>query len=702
MLSRLLRPQSQKIAACVVFVVSAATLALLFWKFPQGSVLPPILTLASKFHPIILHLPIGLLMGAAVLELCNGPLRRHDAALTLLLWLAFIGGIKAVIAGYLLSVGGGYASEVLGLHLWTGISVPILTFLTLLAKLHHQQKQPLMSSSLYRAPLFTTVAAVIVAGHFGGTMTHGDVLDDVKKFVKGTTLQSGTKSTVSKQSIYEAVIAPLMESKCVSCHGTAKQKGDLQLHTHAAMLLSGESGKPAFFPGKSEKSESIVRLLLPKDHEEHMPPENKEQVTPDELAVLQWWVEEGASPDMALNDPAVPQNIQEKIALIVKASADKPAGAQGETGAAGPAAAAGPVPAPPAPAAPAPAAPAVSPAPAAPAPAPAPAAAPAPAPVPAVAPAPAPAPKPAPAPAPAAPAPDMAPVQALEKELGVAILPLAQNDPSLSFNCVNVADKFGDAELAKFAPLAERLAELNLSRSKVTDAGLASLSGMKNLKKLHLPNTAITDAGLDSLLGLTKLEYLNLFNTKITDAGLTKLEKLANLKRLFVWQTGATKPAAEALHAKLPNVVINLGWDQEVRTAIVAKAPAADTPAAPAKAAAADPEKPLYETLIAPIFASKCVNCHGEEKSKGKLKMHTFADLMKNGDSGEATVVAGKSAESLIIKRALLPLEEDEHMPPSNKDQLSEKELAILKWWIDGGAKTDVKLKDAGLPDNLK
>ena len=82
--------------------------------------------------------------------------------------------------------------------------------------------------------------------------------------------------------------------------------------------------------------------------------------------------------------------------------------------------------------------------------------------------------------------------------------------------------------------------------------------------------------------------------------------------------------------------------------------------------------------------------------------MHTFADLMKNGDSGEATVVAGKSAESLIIKRALLPLEEDEHMPPSNKDQLTEKELAVLRWWIDAGAKTDVKLKDAGLPDNLK
>ena len=436
----------------------------------------------------------------------------------------------------------------------------------------------------------------------------------------------------------------MMDSKCVSCHGLEKQKGELQLHTHEAMIKAGESEKLAIIPGKSAQSESVLRILLAASHDDHMPPENKPQITAAELEVLQWWIDAGASPDLKMGDASVPDNVREKITALLAAPAIT-GGAQGEAGAAGPAGT----------------------------------------------------PAAAPAPAPAA-VPDMAPVQALEKELGVAILPLAQNDPALSFNCVNVADKFGDAELAKFAPVADRMSEVNLGRSKVTDAGLASLAGMKNLKKLHLPNTAVTDAGIDSLLVLANLEYLNLFNTKITDAGLAKLEKLPNLKRLFVWQTGATKPAAEALHAKLPGLVINLGWDQEVKTVVAAVA----APAAPTAPAVADPEKAIYETLIHPIFAAKCIGCHGEEKSKGKLKMHTFAELMKNGDSGEATVVAGKAGDSLIIKRALLPLEEDEHMPPSNKDQLSEKELAILKWWIDGGAKTDVKLKDAALPDNLK
>ena len=641
MLSRLLRPRSQKIAAILLFVLFAAALTAAFVKFPRGAPLPPFLILAGKFHPLILHLPIGMLVGAVLLECFTGPLRRHDAAVTLLLWLGFVSSMKAVLAGYFLAQPGGYPQDVLQWHLWSGISVPVLTFITLLAKLHHQQKAPLMSSSLYRVPLFTTAAALFVAGHFGGTMSHGDILKDIKTFAKQPVAASlvTVGSPLTDLVIYDAVIAPMMESKCVSCHGLEKQKGELQLHTHEAMIKAGESEKLAIIPGKSAQSESVLRILLPASHDDHMPPENKPQITPAELEVLQWWIDAGASPDLKVGDASVPDNVREKITALLAAPAIT-GGAQGEAGAAGPAG------------------------------------------------------------TPAA-APDMAPVQALEKELGVAILPLAQNDPALSFNCVNVADKFGDAELAKFAPVADRMSEVNLGRSKVTDAGLASLAGMKNLKKLHLPNTAVTDAGIDSLLVLTNLEYLNLFNTKITDAGLAKLEKLPNLKRLFVWQTGATKPAAEALHAKLPGLVINLGWDQEVKT-VVAAAAAPAAPTAPAAPVAADPEKAIYETLIHPIFAAKCIGCHGEEKSKGKLKMHTFAELMKNGDSGEATVVAGKAGDSLIIKRALLPLEEDEHMPPSNKDQLSEKELAILKWWIDGGAKTDVKLKDAALPDNLK
>ena len=293
----------------------------------------------------------------------------------------------------------------------------------------------------------------------------------------------------------------------------------------------------------------------------------------------------------------------------------------------------------------------------------------------------------------------------MEKELGITILPVSQTETALVFNCVNVADKFGDAELAKFAPIAGRMAEMNLSRSKVTDAGLAALAGMKALKRLHLQNTSVTDAGMEQLSGLAALEYLNLFGTKVTDAALLKFEKLSALRKLYLWQTAVTKPAAEALFAKLPEITINLGWDNEVKKAMAA-APVPAPPPAPAPAPAApmplDPEKPIYAGLIAPMFEGKCTSCHGDKKQKGKLAMHTLELLMKGGDSGEKTIVPGKSAESLVIKRISLPETEDEHMPPKDKPQLTEKEVKILKWWIDNGAKTDVKIKDAGLPDDLK
>ncbi|MES2708556.1 MAG: c-type cytochrome domain-containing protein [Verrucomicrobiota bacterium] len=654
MVSSLLLPQVQKTAAALVFTAFAAALISFFIIFPQGSAVPLAVKVSGNFHPLILHLPIGMLLGAVVLDIFNGPGRRHESAVNWLLWLGLLTGAVTALFGYFLGIAGDYAKETLTWHMWTGISVPVLTFLTLLAKLHYDQKQPHMSKSLYRVPLFTTATAVMVAGHFGGTLSHGDILKDVKVLISSrSTSGPSIAQAVETRTVYDAIIAPLMAKKCTSCHGEEKQKGDLQLHTLEAMLKAGESEKSAIIPGSSATSESIVRLLLPLDHEEHMPPEGKAQLNADEQEVLRWWIDAGARKDLKISDPQIPSAVQVKmISLAVPGIALAP-GAHGDTGPAGEEGKPG-----------------------------------------------------APAAAGAAPAPDMAPVQALEKELGVAILPLAQNDAALTFNCVNVADKFGDAELAKFAPLADRMSEMNLGRSKVTDAGLATLSGMKNLKKLHLPNTVVTDAGIDALLPLASLEYLNLFNTKVTDAGLAKLEKLPKLKRLYVWQTGVTKPAAEALHTKLPEIVINLGWDNEVKSAVAA-VPAAVAAAAaptvnPAPAAAADPEQPVYVALIQPIFVAKCAGCHGEDKKKGKFQMHTFEALMKNGDSGKPAVVAGKSGDSLIIQRALLPKDEDEHMPPSNKDQLTDKELGLIKWWIDSGAKTDVKLKDAGLPDNLK
>ena len=61
--------------------------------------------------------------------------------------------------------------------------------------------------------------------------------------------------------------------------------------------------------------------------------------------------------------------------------------------------------------------------------------------------------------------------------------------------------------------------------SKVTDAGLKELAGLKHLHKLDLFNTKVTDAGLKELAGLKSLRELRLIATKVTAAGVAELQK---------------------------------------------------------------------------------------------------------------------------------------------------------------------------------
>jgi mono/diheme cytochrome c family protein len=156
---------------------------------------------------------------------------------------------------------------------------------------------------------------------------------------------------------------------------------------------------------------------------------------------------------------------------------------------------------------------------------------------------------------------------ALEKVRGAGAMamPLAQNINLLDVNFQSIADKTTDAQLALLAPVAQQVYALNLAGSKVTDAGLAQLAPLTNLRSLHLEKTAITDAGLVHLKGLTNLEYLNLYGTGVTDAGLANLEGLKNLRALYLWGSKATDAGAEKLQKALPQCAVNTGYKEPPR-----------------------------------------------------------------------------------------------------------------------------------------
>jgi cytochrome c553 len=106
-------------------------------------------------------------------------------------------------------------------------------------------------------------------------------------------------------------IWPLLESRCVKCHGVEKQKGDLRLDSREAALRGGETG-PALVPGKPEES-LLIKLVHHADKDRTMPP--KEKLKEKEIALLETWIKAGA--------PWTPVKSKEPAAEIAAAKGEK-------------------------------------------------------------------------------------------------------------------------------------------------------------------------------------------------------------------------------------------------------------------------------------------------------------------------------------------------------------------------------------------
>ena len=87
-------------------------------------------------------------------------------------------------------------------------------------------------------------------------------------------------------------IQPLFETKCLECHNPSKVKGDLLMDTAANLLKGGENG-PGLVAGKPDESEILKRVILPKGHDDVMPPKG-DPLAAGEIALVKQWIAEGA------------------------------------------------------------------------------------------------------------------------------------------------------------------------------------------------------------------------------------------------------------------------------------------------------------------------------------------------------------------------------------------------------------------------
>jgi uncharacterized membrane protein len=121
-----------------------------------------------------------------------------------------------------------------------------------------------------------------------------------------------------------------------------------------------------------------------------------------------------------------------------------------------------------------------------------------------------------------------------------------------------------------------------------------------------------------------------------------------------------------------------LPWNQQAR-AVRTAMPLA-TPPAESQAPAGDVD---FARDVRPIIENTCVECHGPDKVKARLRMDSVAGMQKGGKSG-ALLTPGDPENSLILRR-VLGLDGDDRMP-LDKDPLTEAQIDTLRRWIASGA----------------
>lgn len=96
-----------------------------------------------------------------------------------------------------------------------------------------------------------------------------------------------------------------------------------------------------------------------------------------------------------------------------------------------------------------------------------------------------------------------------------------------------------------------------------------------------------------------------------------------------------------------------------------------------------------FDKDIKPLFDKSCVDCHGAEKPKGKLRLDTLAGTLKGSVDGKV-LEPGKSEKSFLVANIAFLGDEDDFMPPPKDKKypkFTAEEVGIVRAWIDQGAK---------------
>ncbi len=488
-------------------LVGLATIAgLIYMPFAAGAPdpekMPDIVRFLGRFHPVILHLPIGIFSLILLQELAAMFTRNKAPRSVLPMFLGAASAVLAVLAGFLLYQGGGFQGELIEDHLWGGLAFSCAAVLTFIVRAW--TVNPGSSQAFFRILLFSSVGVMGYASHDGASITHGtgylteyapNWIRNILGLEPKVDEEDIPAKPLEEQIVYADIVQPILELRCIECHKEGKSKGKFRMDTYDLLVKGGKEGD-AIEPGNAEDSNIVFRAELPEDDEEHMPPEGKKDIEDHELAVIKWWIGQGADPVKTVGEMELPDEIREaigKLKITLKFRKDHEHGESGK--------------------------PKVD-----------------------------------------LPSDDLRKtVTELSEEFPGGLTFESQSSSNLTFTGVSLRKNLTDELFAKIGPLIPKMVSMDLSATSITDKSIALLAPAKDLRMIRLSETGITDASMDTLVTLTNLESVNLYGTAVTDAGVKKLSALPNLKRLYLWQTDVSPEAIAELQKAIPELEIVTG-----------------------------------------------------------------------------------------------------------------------------------------------
>ena len=263
-----------------------------------------LLVFLGRFHPLLVHLPISFLLLGLLLEVISRMQRYSELrpAVSFVLFLGAISAVFAVFAGLLLAATGDYGGDDLWWHKWLGIGVAVTAVVAYWLKKRSIKTEDMVMRRAYAGVLTMSGALLIVASHFGGSLTHGSdyltsYMPEPLRSIAGIEPREEAKpivlENVDEAHVYNDIIHPILDARCISCHNPQKKKGDLLLTNPENILAGGENGE-ILVAGNTENSELFRRLQLPEDHDDHMPPSGRRPLTNEQISLIGWWIAEGA------------------------------------------------------------------------------------------------------------------------------------------------------------------------------------------------------------------------------------------------------------------------------------------------------------------------------------------------------------------------------------------------------------------------